>query len=47
MFLQYFDCIHYHSNRNFKVRVEKNEVHNQHIATCSHIKFQQTGLNSF
>ena len=44
MFLKHFD-FRYHSNHNFHASA-KNDVHNQHIATCSHTKFHQARLNS-
>ena len=47
MFLQHFDYFRYHSNHNFHLTTKKNDVHNQHIATCSHTKFHEVSSNSF
>ena len=34
-------------NHNFHVTPKINDVHNQHIATCSYTKFHQASLNNF
>ena len=47
LLIKHFDYFHYHSNHNYHVTTKINDVHNQHIATCSHTKFYQASLNSY
>ena len=47
MFLQHFANFRYHSNHNFHLTTKKNDVHNQHIAICSHTKFQEVSSKRF
>ena len=46
MFLQHFDHFCYYSNRYVHATAKK-DVHNKHLATCSHTKFHQASWNSF